>query len=189
MSRFAVKTHALLGLAMVAAFVSLAAASGRPAARADVPEGLMGRNLLVPVQGVSPKSLRDNYDEGRGKRKHEAIDILAPRGTPVIAVDDGRIAKLFTSVAGGLTIYQFDPSERFIYYYAHLEGYADGMREGMPVKRGDVVGFVGTSGNAPKNTPHLHFSIFNAGPEKRWWKGTPVNPYPYLSGGTRTASR
>ena len=116
----------------------------------------------------------------RGGRRHEAIDILAPRGTPVKAVEDGRIARLFFSKAGGTTIYQFDPTERFCYYYAHLDRYADGLRENDQVRRGQVIGYVGTTGNAPKNTPHLHFAVFRLNAEKRWWEGTPIDPYDLL---------
>jgi peptidoglycan LD-endopeptidase LytH len=143
-------------------------------------EVLQRRRLAIPVKGVDAAQLRDNFEETRGKRKHEAIDILAPKGTHVIAAGDGRVAKLFTSAAGGLTVYQIDPDERFIYYYAHLDRYAEGLKEGVVLKKGDLVGYVGTSGNAPKNTPHLHFTIFRLGPTKQWWKGTALNPYPFL---------
>jgi peptidoglycan LD-endopeptidase LytH len=139
---------------------------------------LRTRALLVPVQGFDLKSLRDNFAERRGARVHEAIDLLAPRGTPVLAVDDGEIKKLFNSVPGGLTIYQFDPSGAFAYYYAHLDKYTPGLTEGQKVKKGDRLGDVGTSGNAPPTVPHLHFTIFKLGPDKRWWEGTPINPYP-----------
>ena len=134
-------------------------------------------DLKVPVEGVSRSDLRDTYSEARGSHSHEALDIIAPRGTKVFAVEDGRIQKLFTSKEGGLTIYEFDPTETFAYYYAHLDRYADGLREGQPVMRGDVIGYVGTTGNAPPNTPHLHFAIFRLGPERQWWKGDPINPY------------
>ena len=139
------------------------------------------RPLTMPVKGVASSNVRDTFDESRGtERKHEATDIVAPRGTPVVAVDDGIIKKLFLSKPGGNTLYQFDPTEQYAYYYAHLDGYAAGIQEGMMVKRGDVIGYVGTTGNAPQNTPHLHFGIFKLGPEKRWWEGTPINPYPIL---------
>ena len=138
--------------------------------------------LLMPVHGYDPRKLRDNFDEMRGGvRKHEALDIMAARGTPVVAVDDGVITKLFRSVAGGITIYQYDSSSTFVYYYAHLDRYADGLKEGQLVKRGEVIGFVGSTGNAPASAPHLHFTIFELGPEKRWWRGKAVNPYPYLA--------
>jgi murein DD-endopeptidase MepM/ murein hydrolase activator NlpD len=120
------------------------------------------------------------HDERGGGRQHEAIDILAPRNTPVRAVESGTIARLFQSQAGGITIYQFDPSERFCYYYAHLERYADGLQEGQRVSRGQIIGYVGVSGNAPKDTPHLHFAIFRLTPAKRWWEGTPVDPFEAL---------
>lgn len=140
---------------------------------------LAARALAMPVEGVPPSALTDMFDESRGGRRHEAIDILAPRGAKVFAVDDGRVAKLFTSKPGGLTVYQFDPDGRLAYYYAHLDRYADGLREGMALRRGDLVGHVGTSGNAG-NTPHLHFAVFRLGPQRRWWEGDPVNPYPAL---------
>jgi murein DD-endopeptidase MepM/ murein hydrolase activator NlpD len=113
---------------------------------------------------------------------HEALDIIAPRNTKVLAVEDGRIQKRFTSKAGGLTIYEFDPTEIFAYYYAHLDRYADGIREGQTVKRGDVIGYVGSTGNASPDAPHLHFAIFRIGPERHWWKGEAINPYPVLAG-------
>ena len=116
---------------------------------------------------------------GEGKL-HEATDILATRGAPVVAVEDGIIQKLFLSKPGGITIYEFDRAGVFCYYYAHLERYARGLAEGMSVKRGDVIGYVGTTGNAPPQTPHLHFAIFKLGPEKQWWKGTAIDPYPVL---------
>lgn len=139
---------------------------------------LEARALAIPVLGVDAGQLRDNFSEMRGNRVHEAIDILAPRGTLVVAVDDGVIKKLFTSAQGGLTVYQFDRDEAYCHYYAHLDRYADGLKEGQAVKKGDLIGYVGTSGNAPPNTPHLHFTIFKLGTEKQWWKGTAVNPFP-----------
>jgi peptidoglycan LD-endopeptidase LytH len=142
---------------------------------------LSGRQLAVPVQGVDPRTLRDTFAERRGDEAHEALDIPAPRGTPVVAVEAGRIAKLFTSVPGGLTIYQFDPAGRYAYYYAHLDRYAEGLAEGAEVTQGQVIGYVGSTGNARADAPHLHFAIFRLGPERQWWKGTAVNPFPYLS--------
>jgi murein DD-endopeptidase MepM/ murein hydrolase activator NlpD len=139
--------------------------------------GLRKRKLLIPVDGIAPTDLVDSFNDGRVGHKHDAIDILAPRGAEVRAVEDGTIAKLFTSAAGGLTIYQFDPGEEFVYYYAHLDGYAAGAKEGYLVRRGDVIGYVGTTGNAPKNTPHLHFAIEKLGPDRRWWEGTPLDPF------------
>jgi murein DD-endopeptidase MepM/ murein hydrolase activator NlpD len=144
---------------------------------------LAGRRLIIPVKGITRPKLKDNFDEGRGGgglRRHDALDIMAPRGTPVLAVDDGRVAKLFRSVAGGITVYQFDPDARFSYYYAHLDRYAEGLREGAELRQGQVIGYVGTTGNATPGAPHLHFTIFRLGPEKQWWKGAAVNPYPFL---------
>jgi peptidoglycan LD-endopeptidase LytH len=142
---------------------------------------LARRRLIVPVAGIRPENLANTFDDARGtERQHEAMDIIAPRNTPVLAVEGGRIAKLFTSALGGLTIYQFDPSETYSYYYAHLEDYAPGLREGMTVRQGDLLGYVGTTGNAGPDNPHLHFAIFQLGPEKSWWRGTPINPYPLL---------
>jgi murein DD-endopeptidase MepM/ murein hydrolase activator NlpD len=136
--------------------------------------------LLVPVAGVAPEALRDTFTQARGAGLHEAIDIMAPTGTPVLAVDDGTIAKRFTSVPGGITLYQFDPTGRWAYYYAHLDRYADGIVEGKAVRRGEVVGYVGSTGNVPPGAPHLHFAVFRLGPEKQWWKGEAVNPFPLL---------
>jgi len=146
--------------------------------------------LMIPVEGTTADSLIDTFTQARGggSRPHDAIDIMAPSGTPVRAVDDGKIAKLFLSKAGGITAYQFDPTEKFAYYYAHLERYADGLAEGQAVKRGDLIGYVGYTGNANPAGPHLHFAIVVLGPEKRWWEGTPINPYPVLIGATQAAS-
>jgi murein DD-endopeptidase MepM/ murein hydrolase activator NlpD len=150
---------------------------------ADPEPLLKGRKIALPIAGLKAESVHDTFDAARGggDRRHEAADIMAPRGTPVLAVDDGIIQKLFSSKPGGLTIYQFDGAEQYCYYYAHLDGYAPGLKEGMLVRRGDTIGFVGTSGNADPDSPHLHFAIFKLGPEKRWWEGNrPVNPYPIL---------
>jgi murein DD-endopeptidase MepM/ murein hydrolase activator NlpD len=143
---------------------------------------LRARTLEIPVDGIQPNDLRDTFNERRALgRTHEAIDIMAPTGTPVRAVEDGTIAKLFNSRGGGgLTIYQFDPGEMFSYYYAHLDRYAPGLRDGQRVRRGEVIGYVGSTGNASRNAPHLHFAINRLTPEKRWWKGEPINPYDVL---------
>ena len=138
---------------------------------------LRGRSLAVPVRGLDADQLVSSFHDARGSRRHEAIDILAPRGTDVFAIENGTIAKLFTSNLGGLTVYQFDPSEKYVYYYAHLDSYAPGMKEGMTVRKGDVLGKVGTTGNAPENTPHLHFAISKLDPDKRWWGGTALDPF------------
>lgn len=136
------------------------------------------RRLLFPVPAADASRLRDDFADARTGHSHEALDILAPRGSAVVAVDDGVVQKLFTSVRGGLTVYQFDPEGTYCYYYAHLDRYAPGLREGMTLKKGDRVGDVGTTGNAPPGTPHLHFAIFKLGPEKQWWKGAALNPFP-----------
>jgi peptidoglycan LD-endopeptidase LytH len=177
----------VLSFALATLFCTLGDAS---AAQPAVPAGsieLAKGSLLIPVVGVSPQQLMDTYEQRRGVERHEAIDIVAPRGTPVVAVDDGKVVKLFNSKPGGLTVYQFDTSERVSYYYAHLDRYAPGLAEGQRLRRGDLIGFVGSTGNARPDAPHLHFSVFLLGPEKRWWKGTPVNPYPLL--GQQAASK
>ncbi|HET9211963.1 MAG TPA: M23 family metallopeptidase [Thermoanaerobaculia bacterium] len=150
-----------------------------------VPSGdLAQRRLMVPVQGIQPDKLQDTYDDARGggERVHQAMDIMAPQGTPVLAVEDGKIEKLFESKQGGLTIYQFDPSRTYAYYYAHLQRYADGLTEGNPVRKGQVIGYVGATGNANPEGPHLHFAIYRLTPEKQWWKGDPINPFSVLLG-------
>ena len=156
-----------------------------PPVAADEPPSMRDpdapRPMIIPVAGVGTSAIRDMFDEARGNRRHEAIDILAPKGTPVIATDDGVVKKLFTSKPGGLTVYQFDPDQRFCYYYAHLDRYAPGLREGQLLRRGEVLGYVGVTGNAG-NTPHLHFALIRLDKDRRWWKGTYVNPYPYLAG-------
>jgi peptidoglycan LD-endopeptidase LytH len=134
--------------------------------------------LKMPVDGVEPESMKGGFAERRAGHPHEAVDLLAPRNTPVRAVDDGTIAKLFVSKAGGNTIYQFNRTGDRSYYYAHLERYAAGLRDGDVVKRGQVIGYVGTSGNAPASTPHLHFAVFELNGERQWWKGRAIDPYP-----------
>ena len=144
---------------------------------------LRDRELEIPVAGVERDDLQDTFLDSRalGMRRHEALDIMAPRHTPVRAVEDGTIVKLFYSPGGGgNTVYQFDPSQTFSYYYAHLDRYADGLHEGQTVRRGDTIGLVGSTGNASTDAPHLHFAIFRLTPERRWWKGEPINPYPVL---------
>lgn len=138
--------------------------------------------MLLPVAGIKPSQLTDTFNQTRGsERRHEALDIMAARGTPVLAAVDGKVEKLFTSKQGGLTIYEFDPAATHAYYYAHLDRYAAGLVEGMPLRRGDVIGYVGSTGNANPEAPHLHFAIFELGPEKHWWQGTAINPYPLLT--------
>jgi murein DD-endopeptidase MepM/ murein hydrolase activator NlpD len=131
----------------------------------------------VPIDGFDPDAMKGGFNEERAGHQHEAVDLLAPRNTPVHAVEDGTIAKLFLSKAGGITIYQFDTSGRLCFYYAHLERYADGLKEGQTVRQGGIIGYVGTSGNAPPGTPHLHFAVFEVGPDRAWWKGKAIDPY------------
>jgi murein DD-endopeptidase MepM/ murein hydrolase activator NlpD len=150
-----------------------------PASASSVVADLQSRRLRLPVDDADIDAMKGNFAQRRdaGSRPHEAVDILAPRNTPVHAVEDGTIAKLFNSKAGGITIYQFDPTGRFCYYYAHLQRYASDLKEGQRVNRGDVIGFVGTTGNAPPNTPHLHFAVFELDQDHRWWKGRAIDPY------------
>jgi murein DD-endopeptidase MepM/ murein hydrolase activator NlpD len=138
--------------------------------------------ISIPMKNLKASDIHDTFIERRGGgiRPHEATDIMAPRGTPVLAVNDGRIEKLFLSKPGGNTIYQFDPTERYCYYYAHLDHYADGLAAGKFVHRGEVIAYVGSTGNADPSAPHLHFEIHELTPEKLWYHGTPINPYPYL---------
>jgi peptidoglycan LD-endopeptidase LytH len=145
----------------------------------DATAELRRRDLRLPLERVDVNAMKGQFSERRagGSRGHEAVDLLAPRYTPILAVEDGTIAKLFNSKAGGTTIYQFDREGRFCYYYAHLESYASGLRENQHVSLGETIGYVGTSGNAPKNTPHLHFAIFELTPERRWWQGRALDPY------------
>ena len=147
--------------------------------------------LRIPVVGVSRSALPSgDFDAPRGAdgARHEAIDIAAPRGTAVVAVEDGTIAKLFLSDAGGRTVYQFDPTGRLAYYYAHLDAYAPDLAEGMPVVRGQPLGFVGTTGNAPEDAPHLHFAIFRLGADRAWWQGEAIDPFPFLLEGSERAA-
>jgi murein DD-endopeptidase MepM/ murein hydrolase activator NlpD len=140
-------------------------------------------SLLIPVEGVRPEQLRDTFQDSRSEnRVHDAIDIPAPRGTPVLAAADGRIVKLFQSVPGGTTIYQLDTDNRTIYYYAHLDRYRDGLKEGHFARRGETIAYVGDTGNAGAGNYHLHFSILIVTDPKRYWDGTNINPYPLLRG-------
>ena len=139
---------------------------------------LRERELMIPVAGLEPASLHDSFNDARGdgSRRHHAIDIHAPRGTPILSVDDGTVIKLHNSSAGGISVYTTDPGRNFIYFYGHLDKYHDNLREGMTLARGDTLGYVGTTGNAPPNTPHLHFQILKASNISRWSRGTPINP-------------
>lgn len=144
----------------------------------------LAAEMTMPLTTVRPDELVDTFNEprGGGTRTHEALDILSPRGTPVLSATSGRVLKLHTSKAGGLMVYAADSTERFVLMYAHLDRYADGLRDGLPLRRGQVLGYVGTTGNAPPNTPHLHFAIAYPRDVNLWWTGTPVDPRPLLQG-------
>ena len=142
---------------------------------------ILRRELGVPVAGITAKSLHDTFNELRGgTRPHEALDIMAPRGTPVLSAADGRVLKLFNSKPGGLMVYAVDSTERYILKYGHLDAYAPGLADGQPLKRGQQIGIVGTTGNAASGAPHLHFAMARAGDLKQWWLGAAVNPFPFL---------
>src|SRR5689334_17332560 len=142
--------------------------------------------LIIPVAGVRPDQLIDTFDDARAEgRVHDAIDIMAPAGTPVLAATGGKILKLFQSERGGTTIYQLSTDEKTVYYYAHLQGYADGLAEGKVVRQGEVIAYVGDTGNAGVGNYHLHFSIAAVSDPKRYWEGTNINPYPLLRSSVR----
>jgi murein DD-endopeptidase MepM/ murein hydrolase activator NlpD len=164
-------------------------ATGPPPPTAQVPppaapQGEPSGRLLVPVQGVRPDQLVDTYTAARSQgRRHDAIDIAAKRGTPVLATAPGVVLKLFQSERGGTTLYELAPDRGTIYYYAHLDRYAPGMAEGRPLRQGDVIGYVGDTGNAGAGNYHLHFEISITSDPARYWAGTPQNPYPLLRAG------
>jgi peptidoglycan LD-endopeptidase LytH len=139
-------------------------------------------SLHFPVPGIDSTALDDSFDAPRdgGARRHNAIDIMAPRGTPVLSAGDGRILRLSKSAKGGITVYATDLEEQFVYYYAHLDRYHPKVYAGKPLLRGDTLGYVGTTGNAPKNVPHLHFQVMRMPGNGRFWDGDPINPYPLL---------
>lgn len=136
--------------------------------------------MAPPIEGLKATDIHDMFTEIHNGHRHEAIDIMEPRGTPVHAVVAGSIRKLFLSKAGGNTIYEFDREERFCYYYAHLDRYAEGLREGAHVQQGELIGYVGSTGNASPDAPHLHFTVFELGPDKRWWGVPAIDPYQAL---------
>lgn len=161
----------------------IALTSSIPMSMTAAPAYAQASALLIPVSGIKASQLTDTFKEARGNgRAHDAIDIMAPKDTPVLAVADGTLVKLFNSKQGGLTLYQFNVGETKAYYYAHLDHYADGMVEGMSLGRGEIIGFVGSTGNASPDAPHLHFAVFALGPEKKWWQGDAINPFPLLTG-------
>jgi peptidoglycan LD-endopeptidase LytH len=146
------------------------------------PANFVGQiNLIIPVAGVRPDQLIDTFDDARSEgRVHDAIDIMAPAETPVLAATDGKILKLFNSERGGTTIYQLSANQELIFYYAHLSRYADSLAEGNTVRQGEVIAYVGDTGNAGTGNYHLHFSIAAVSDPKRYWEGTNINPYPLL---------
>lgn len=153
--------------------------SSFPAVGPREAEELLARRLVVPVAGRAPKDLVDSFNDMRGAaRRHNALDIMAPRNTPVLSVAAGKILKLHNSAAGGLTIYASDEPSRFVFMYGHLESFRPGLTEGASVQRGEIIGFVGSSGNAIPAGPHLHFQVTRNDNMKEWWKGTPLNPFP-----------
>ena len=157
--------------------------SSTPAAPAEQPgDSFVGQvNLVIPVLGVKPEQLLDTFGDARSEgRSHDAIDIAAPAGTPVVAVSEGEVVKLFQSEKGGMTIYQLSPDKKLVFYYAHLQRYADGLLEGKYVRQGEVIGYVGDTGNAGAGNYHLHFSIATITDPKRHWDGMNINPYPLL---------
>lgn len=156
--------------------------STQPVKDATLPSSFVGTlKLIIPVAGVKSDQLMDTFTDARSEgRAHDAIDIQAAAGTPVLAAADGEIIKLFQSERGGTTIYQFSPDKKLVLYYAHLQRYADGLFAGKFVRQGDVIGFVGDTGNAGAGNYHLHFSIAVISDPKRYWEGTNINPYPLL---------
>ena len=177
-----VRKNALIAVLAVGAVFALAwkAAEIPTPAPIRVPVVTAIDAITIPVAGIERHQLHDTFFDARTGHRHDALDIMARRGTPVLAAVDGTIRKLFTSRAGGLTIYEFDGAEKMSYYYAHLDHYASGLREGDKVKRGDVIGYVGSTGNAPANAPHLHFAMTVLPATKQWWKGEAIDPYPIL---------
>lgn len=148
------------------------ASLGAPAAEAA--------GLTIPVAGVLPSELKDTYGAGRsGGRLHKGVDIFAKQGTPVVAAAEGVIVKRDSNAVGGISVYQRGSDARTIYYYAHLHGYRPGLKEGDLVRPGDVIGYVGSTGNVT-GSPHLHFSIHTVTDPNRWWKGRDLNPYDLL---------
>ena len=152
---------------------------------------MLTHEIGMPLRGINPDSLHSSFDAPRagGLRKHEALDIMAPRQTPILSAAKGRVLKLFKSIAGGLMVYAADSSERFILLYAHLDHYAPELRDGLTLARGQLIGFVGSTGNASANAPHLHFGILRSADVKRWSKGKAIDPLPMLQASARLGSR
>jgi murein DD-endopeptidase MepM/ murein hydrolase activator NlpD len=158
--------------------------SATPSPRQSDAEYLRALRLMVPVAGTRPERLENTFDMRRGnggERVHQAIDILAPKGTPVLAAVDGEILRVTNNTLGGKTIYATDPARRFVFYYAHLDRYAERTKVGARVRQGTVIGYVGTTGNAPDHLPHLHFQVMRMSSGRQWWEGPPVNPWGQFS--------
>ena len=153
----------------------------------DAASALASMRLLIPVAGVRAGELRDTFSDSRSEgRIHDSIDIMAPRNAPVLAATDGRIVRLFQSAKGGITLYQLAAAdEHYVFYYAHLERYADGLAEGHVARRGETIGYVGDTGNAGPGNTHLHFQIYRVADPKRFWSGENINPYPLLRNSER----
>ena len=196
--RVTIVTMRRITLAATVAALSLAstgcrygsAPAGTPPRPSQLPVGvsrsdyeyLRRRALIIPVANVLLGRIPDTFNDARdGRRMHRAVDIMAPKGTPVLSADVGRILKLRQGGAGGITVYAVDPDERFVYYYAHLDRYRKGLAEGQRLQKGDTIGYVGTSGNAPRDTPHLHFQVSRMPPNQHWWEGVAVDPLPLFS--------
>lgn len=178
---FAISTIAIASGAQAATEVKSVNPSGEPPLTAEqsaqAVRELRSKKLALPIENFDVARIKGSFYEMHGGVMHGAADMLAPRNTPVRAVENGTITRLFNSKLGGLTIYEADPTGRFVYYYAHLEKYADNIHDGDAVKKGEVIGYVGTSGNAPPNTPHLHFSVGVGNALKKWWVTSSVDPY------------
>jgi murein DD-endopeptidase MepM/ murein hydrolase activator NlpD len=171
-------------IAFACLLAGIACVQPRTPSRVSVPADvayLRERRIMVPVHGFAVERVPDHFRAKRGGRLHNAVDLMAPKGTPVLAADDGRVFKLAENEAGGLTIYATDPNERIIYYYAHLDRYRRGLDQGDRIRKGEVIGYVGHSGNARKEAPHLHFQIMRLDDVRRWWAGSPIDPKPVLA--------
>lgn len=172
-----------------AASAPVLASAGETASASTVADidYLRTRQLLVPVAGADMSKVYDTFDDPRdgGERVHRAIDILAPRGTPILSADDGRILRMSTNALGGISMYTVDPQNRIVYYYAHMDHYNQAMSPGREIVKGDTLGYVGTTGNAPKNTPHLHFQVMRWPADGKYWNGEPIDPYELLGGRQR----
>ena len=165
---------------------STAAPTPTAATAADV-DYLTQRRILLPVAGADMAKVDDSFNEPRdgGARVHRAIDILAPRGTPILSADDGKILRMGTNGIGGISMYTVDSQSRLVYYYAHMDRYHDGMSPGRSIAKGDTLGYVGTTGNAPKDVPHLHFQVMRWPSDGKYWNGEPIDPYDALGGTAR----